>query len=229
MANPRVRVVFSTLAGILTAMGIGSSNATCQSTVQPQGAAGVTPAERARAELLHPRSSAAEIAFMTGMIQHHAQALVMSRWCPSHSANAALQALCERITVSQTDEVKFMQGWLRDRHQPVPGPGGTGTAMPGMAAMSDTLMPGMLTASQLAHLDSARGARFDHLFLTDMIMHHRGAIDMVQHLVDSGQAPDDQATMFATNAQADQAAEIGRMRRMLAAMPASPSASDSAR
>jgi uncharacterized protein (DUF305 family) len=80
------------------------------------------------------------------------------------------------------------------------------------------LMPGMLTPAQMAALDSARGSRFDSLFLTDMIGHHAGAIDMVHVLNASGEEQDDALSVYATNVEADQSAEIARMQRMLAAM-----------
>jgi len=43
-------------------------------------------------------------------------------------------------------------------------------------------MPGMLTPDQMAALRKARGAEFDHLFLTGMIQHHKGALVMVKDL-----------------------------------------------
>jgi uncharacterized protein (DUF305 family) len=80
----------------------------------------------------------------------------------------------------------------------------------------EMLMPGMLTAAQLAQLDSARGTEFDRLFLTDMIRHHEGALVMVQKLFDTpgaGQTPE--IFGYATGVDADQRAEIERMQRML--------------
>jgi uncharacterized protein (DUF305 family) len=206
------------VAGLLTAVGLAAcSSATQQSGIQAQGATAITPAEQARLEIEHPRSSVAGVQFMSGMIGHHAQAIVMAGWGPSHGASPAVQALCERIAVSQTDEIKFMQDWLTKRHQPVPPTDPSGYTMPGMT--HPMLMPGMLTPAQMTELDQARGARFDRLFLTDMIQHHQGAIDMVHQLVTSGDAEDDALAMYATNVEADQSAEIGRMQRMLSAMP----------
>jgi len=186
-------------------------------TVQPTGATGITPAEKARAELEHPHVTASGVHFMSGMIGHHAQAIVMAGWAPSHGASAAVQALADRISISQTDEIKLMQDWLIDRHQTIPPSDPRGYAMPGTDA--PMLMPGMLTPAQMATLDSARGTRFDRLFLTDMISHHAGAIDMVHELNASGEQQDNALSMYATNVEADQSAEIGRMQRMLATTP----------
>ena len=171
----------------LTAMGCTSAT---RPLVQPQGATAITPAEQARLEIDHPRSSAAGVTFMSGMIPHHAQAIVIAQWAPSHGASPAVRTLCERIAVSQADEIRFMQQWLTDRHQPVPTPGVRDDTMPGMER--PMRMPGMLSAEQMRELDGASGTRFDRLLLTDMIMHHRGAIDMVRRLTASGQVDDDE-------------------------------------
>src|SRR5688572_12060103 len=53
--------------------------------------------------------SEADVLFMSGMIPHHAQAVLMSSWAASHGASANVKLLSERITVSQTDEIKWMQ------------------------------------------------------------------------------------------------------------------------
>ena len=62
----------------------------------------------------------ADVTFMTGMIGHHAQALVMSRLAPTHGASPAVQRLAARIINAQRDEIESMQRWLRVRGQPVP-------------------------------------------------------------------------------------------------------------
>ena len=160
----------------------------------------------------------ADVHFMAGMIGHHAQAVLMAGWAPSHEASAAVRALCERIVVGQRDEIELMQRWLRERHQTVPDADvSSGHAMPGMD--HSMLMPGMLTPDQLAQLDGARGPAFDRLFLTFMIQHHRGALAMVRALVDTpGAARDGPLFQIASDVSADQTTEIDRMTRMLAAL-----------
>ena len=66
------------------------------------------------------RFTQADTDFMTGMIGHHAQALVMSAWAPTNGASPRVQTLAARIINAQKDEIKLMQKWLRDRNQPVP-------------------------------------------------------------------------------------------------------------
>src|SRR6266566_8899252 len=133
-----------------------------------------SPAAQARPDSGRPPYTSADVHFMAGMISHHAQAVQIAGWAPSHGASAALRALCERIVVGQRDEIAAMQRWLREHGQPVADPDPRGYSMPGMD--HPMLMPGMLTPEQLAQLDSARGPEFDRLFLTFMIQHHRGAV-----------------------------------------------------
>ena len=165
-----------------------------------------------------PHYTAADVRFMQGMIGHHAQALVMTALIPDRTTRANIRALGQRIEVSQKDEIRMMQQWLRDRHQAVPNPDAQHEHhmdMPGMA-MSDTLMPGMLNADQLADLAKTRGTDFDKLFLRDMIRHHEGALSMVATLLGttaSGQEPE--VFRFAAEVDSDQRAEIARMSALL--------------
>jgi uncharacterized protein (DUF305 family) len=165
--------------------------------------------------------TAADVQFMAEMISHHAQAVLMAGWAPSHGASQSVRVLCERIVVAQNDEITFMQRWLRERHEALPLPDPHGHRMPGME--HSMLMPGMLTAEQLAQLDSARGAAFDRLFLASMIQHHQGALTMVQQLISvPGAAQDGPVFRFAADVNADQNTEIDRMSRMLEALKRSP-------
>ena len=170
----------------------------------------------------HPAAyTEADVRFMAGMIGHHAQAVLMAGWAPSHGASVALRALCERIVVGQRDEIVLMQRWLRDRHETVPDIDTARDAMPGMSHA--TLMPGMLTPPQLAQLDSARGPDFDRLFLTYMIQHHMGAIVMVNQLFGTqGGGEEEIVYRFASDVFADQTTEMDRMNRMLNALKRSP-------
>jgi uncharacterized protein (DUF305 family) len=178
------------------------------------------PGEKPRPENGRPSYTEADVAFISGMIAHHAQAVQMAGWAPTHGASPALRRLCERIVVAQRDEIAFMQQWLRDRRLPVPEPDPRGHTMPGMD--HPVLMPGMLTPDQMGQLDRAREAEFDRLFLTFMIQHHQGAIAMVEQLMGSpGAAQDEYVFKFASDVNADQTTEIDRMYEMLATIPAS--------
>ena len=163
---------------------------------------------------LPPRSQA-DVEFMQGMIMHHAQAVEMTALIASHTENKDLRSLGERISSSQSDEIRFMRRWLAARGESV------SMAKPGMAGMdmsreAMTLMPGMLTAEQMEALRKAKGAEFDHLFLTGMIQHHNGALTMVKELFDTaGAGQDADLFNFATDADNTQRAEIRIMQAML--------------
>src|SRR5215510_3107749 len=101
--------------------------------------------------------SDADIAFMTGMIPHHAQAVIMAGWAPSHGARTDVGILCERIVVGQADEIRSMQTWLADRGLPVPDAHSTRMHMKMNGVEHDMLMPGMLTDEEMGGLDKARG------------------------------------------------------------------------
>jgi uncharacterized protein (DUF305 family) len=162
-----------------------------------------------------PHYTAADVQFMQGMISHHAQAITMAGWAPTHGASSNVQTLCARIAVSQRDEIRSMQRWLGDHHEMVPDSLGHMAGMSGMAGM---IMPGMLTPDQMAELDRARGPDFDKLFLVYMIQHHEGALTMVKQLFDTqGAAQDEVVFKFASDVNADQTAEIDRMAKMLGA------------
>lgn len=191
---------------------------------QPQLGSGV---ERAQADSLRYPYTSGDIAFMRGMIQHHAQAITISRWAPSHDASPAVQRLTARIVNAQQDEITLMQKWLADRRQAAPqvDSAGTVTGMPDDEHAGHEMpgghgghagMPGMLTMAQLAMLDAARGEAFDTLFLQYMIQHHRGAVLMVRDLLSqNGSGQDETIFKFAADVEVDQSTEIRRMLQML--------------
>ena len=162
----------------------------------------------------------ADVHFMSGMIPHHAQAVLIAGWAATHGAGDAIRRLCERIVVGQQDEIALMQNWLRSQNQPVPDATATHLRMNMNGAVHDMLMPGMLNAEELAQLDRALGTEFDRLFLRAMIRHHEGAIAMVDQLFASqGAGQDEVVFRFASDVYADQTTEIDRMQKMLASIP----------
>jgi uncharacterized protein (DUF305 family) len=202
---------------ILIAVGAGA--AACHSISAPQlvqpGAPGrashVVEAERA-VDPSSIRATPADVAFMQGMIAHHAQALEMVALLNSHTTREDLRMLGLRIEVSQNDEIRMMQGWLEAHGQSLPSP----HAHHGDGA---TLMPGMLTADEMARLAEARGPAFDRLFLEGMIKYHEGALIMVKQLFATpGAAQEGEVFAFASDVDADQRMEIDRMRAMLASL-----------
>jgi uncharacterized protein (DUF305 family) len=202
------------LAAVISAGSVGATQAGQQVRLPT-----LPPDPPARPELVRQPYNAADVKFMAGMIPHHAQAVIMAGWAPSHRASAKLQLMCERMLISQRDEIAFMRTWLRDRGQQVPAADATHMKMEHDGMTHDMLMPGMLSAEEMAALDKARGVEFDRLFLIGMMKHHQGAISMVEELFASyGAMQDDIVYLFASDIQADQAAEIERMQLMLEAL-----------
>lgn len=207
-------------AGFFSSTARGQQTDTAKPVVVQPGAPGqpsrtLPPSTRGT---LPPRSQA-DVAFMQGMIMHHAQAVEMTALLPSHTENKDLRSLGARISSSQSDEIKFMQRWLAARGEPV---SMAMTGMPGMdvSHQSMALMPGMLTPEQMEALRKAKGTEFDHLFLTGMIQHHDGALTMVKDLFDSaGAGQDAELFNFATDVDNGQRAEIRIMQAMLEKKP----------
>lgn len=201
---------------LAVALLVATSGAACSATGGP-GAASPAPVPQASRPVAAPHPG--DIHFLSGMIHHHAQALAMSALVPERASNPRIGVLAERIRVSQTDEIGLMQQWLAERGAPVPEatPGPMTMMHGGMA--HDMLMPGMLTEAQMAQLEAARGAGFDRLFLEFMIMHHEGALGMVNELFSTpGAGNDDFIYKMASDTYADQGSEIDRMQQMLEAM-----------
>lgn len=163
----------------------------------------------------------ADVRFMTGMIKHHAQAVVMSRLAPTHGASEQVQTLARRIINAQQDEIASMQAWLRRRDQHVPEIEMDGTHLTADGkSIHGMPMQGVLTQKQIQDLDAAHGRAFDRLFLTYMIEHHSGAVTMVDRLVGTGGAAQDEAAFkLASDIHVDQKTEIARMRRVLRSLP----------
>ena len=154
----------------------------------------------------------ADTAFMQGMIGHHAQAIEMVGLLKSRTASDGMRRLGERIEVSQADEIRMMQQWLRDHGQPVPDEHAH-------HAHGAKLMPGMLTTEEMAKLAAASGEEFDRLFLIYMIKHHQGALLMVKELrATAGAGQQSEINRFAGDVDADQRMEIDRMAAMLGSM-----------
>ena len=140
MSRPLWAAVF--VFGLLTGV---AATAVVVGAVQSQA----PPSKQYRLPGIRQPFSDADINFMSGMIPHHAQAVIMAGWAPSHGAGAAVKLLCERIVVSQKDEIKLMQTWLGDRGQEVPATDATHHKMKMGDMVHEMLMPGMLTDAEL--------------------------------------------------------------------------------
>ena len=182
-----------------------------------QGAAPGEPSRRVSPEELEqmeslesPSHTLSDIAFMQGMIHHHAQALVMTSMVPDRAAGKSLAILARRIEVAQEAEIETMERWLKSRGEEIPDAedhrndhGGRG------------LMPGMVGHAKLAKLAAADGREFDRKFLQYMIRHHQGALTMVEELYDNNGGNEAEIGLFVRHVESDQSIEINRLAGLL--------------
>lgn len=159
--------------------------------------------------------TSADVRFMQGMITHHAQALAMAALVPERTEREDIRRLAHRVELSQESEMALMSRWLERRGEAVAADGHEH----GGHAAANGRMPGMASATEMERLADSRGAEFDRLFLELMIRHHEGALVMVEDLLateGAGQEPE--LFQFAAHVDADQRAEIARMRTLLNAL-----------
>ncbi|MGW1222939.1 DUF305 domain-containing protein [Streptomyces californicus] len=159
-------------------------------------------AEEAAREAGGDTANSADFRYARMMIQHHAQALVMTGLVPDRASADAVKRLAERISAGQKPEIGAMEGWLKkndgDQREQHHDHGG---------------MPGMATEAQLKKLRAAEGEAFDRLFLELMITHHQGAITMATEALTEGN--DVFVEEMASDVVAQQTVEIDRMRGLL--------------
>ncbi len=223
MNHQHLRKSFAAAVGALATVAFLSLSVAVSQAQQPPIVQPGAPGEPSRAisareasDLAAIRYTEADVRFMQGMIPHHAQALEMTALLEARTTSDAMRQMAERIELSQEDEIAMMQEWLRDRGQTV-------TATDAHHAPDWTPMPGMLTPEEMDQLAAAEGVEFDQLFLELMIKHHRGALTMVENLLDQpGSAQDSQLFAFTSDVESDQSMEIDRMDAMLAQLTVDP-------
>ncbi|MEU5942778.1 DUF305 domain-containing protein [Micromonospora sp. NPDC047548] len=153
--------------------------------------------------LPRPSHNNADVRFVTMMIPHHEQALVMARLVADRGENPQLKIIADRILAAQEPEIKTLETWLTDR--------GLDRKSGGRHQHS---MAGMQSTEALNLLTAARGAEFDRMFVTMMIEHHQGAVDMAGEVL--GLGTDGIINEMASSVTVEQGAEINRMREALA-------------
>lgn len=151
--------------------------------------------------------NSADVAFATGMIPHHAQAIEMSDLAATRAANPQVKALAAQVKAAQGPEITQMTSWLKAWGKPVPSTSG------GHDGGHGGDMPGMMSADDMAKLKAASGPAFDRMFLEMMIRHHEGAIAMADKEKAEGLYPE--AKKVAQDIATSQAAEIKTMRDLL--------------
>ena len=167
----------------------------------------------------------ADVDFATDMIQHHAQALVMVDLSLGRELDPEMVELTEQIRTAQAPEIEQMVGWLNDWDEPVPETsrdhanahaddhgGGDGDDHGEDSAM-DADMPGMQSGEELDALEQAKGEQFQTMWLSMMIEHHEGAVEMAEEVLDEGQ--NGEVRKLAEGIVETQTTEIETMQQLL--------------
>jgi uncharacterized protein (DUF305 family) len=150
--------------------------------------------------------NAQDVSFAQGMIPHHRQALEMAELAADRASSTEVKDLAARIEKAQDPEIETMSGWLRSWGEQTPGTTGSGHS-------EHSGMPGMMGDGDMAKLEKASGKAFDELFLTLMVEHHEGAVDMAETEKAKGRYA--AAAAMADDIVAAQTAEIEEMNKLL--------------
>ena len=215
-----LRLFQHAFAGVLL-LGMTSA-ATAQTPIVQPGAPGESARELTADEAIDiavTSHSPDDVRFMQDMIPHHNQAVEMAELVEDRTNRPEVVDAAGRITLSQQDEMEFMEQWLSDRGEHVPDP-------TDHEAMHTSLrMAGMATPEQMDDLAASEGTEFDRMFLQLMITHHEGAVTMVEELLEQpGSAYDPMLFEFANDVNNDQTAEIERMHALLITLSDDPRA-----
>lgn len=158
-----------------------------------------------------------DVTFATDMIPHHAQAVEMADLAADRAESQEVKGLAEQISAAQGPEIEQMTSWLDAWDEEVPETGdmgGMGDMDHGDMGEGTADMPGMMSSDDMESLEAASGAEFDAMFLSMMIEHHQGAIEMAQTEQTDGEYPD--AIEMAETIEETQTAEIQMMEDLLA-------------
>lgn len=163
-----------------------------------------------------PRAEAefndADVTFAQAMIPHHEQAVVMAKVARTRASSPEVKQLAERIEAAQAPEIETMTGWLEGWGED--DSDASGHHMGGGHMMDDDDMPGMMSDADMSALGNAAGRAFDRMFLTMMISHHEGAVEMARTEQQEGKYPD--AIRLAVRIEETQTSEIALMEDLLA-------------
>ena len=145
----------------------------------------------------------ADVSFAQNMVMHHQQAIEMSDMVLGKTGvDAKVTELAQKIKAAQQPEIDTMNGWLN-------------TWNASMGGMSHD-MGGMMSESDMNALKDASGPDAGKLFLTQMMQHHQGAIEMANEEIKTGKNTD--AVALAKKIVTDQTAEIATMKNLLSSL-----------
>jgi uncharacterized protein (DUF305 family) len=172
------------------------------------GSSSSSPTASATSSTQAAGHNGADVTFATEMIQHHRQAVEMADLAATRAASPEVKDLATKIKGAQAPEIAAMSGWLTGWGEQVPE---DVTAMGHDMSSSD--MPGMMASGDMDKLTAASGAEFDTMFLTMMVGHHEGAVEMAK--AEKAQGSYGPAKKLADDVVTAQTAEIAQMDKLL--------------
>lgn len=207
MRKKTIAVTALAIAGTLTLAGCGGSTASHSGM---SGMESTSTPTSTRSTAAMSDFNDADVTFATGMIPHHRQAVEMAKLAGTRAKSPQVKALAMQIMNAQDPEIRTMSNWLTTWGKPVPS---DHSSMSGMDMSSSGSMPGMMSGADMDKLKKATGADFDQMFLTMMIAHHQGAIEMANTEKSSGMNAD--AIALAQQIEEAQTTEITTMQGLL--------------
>ena len=182
----------------------GSSSADSSSAPSPTTSASDSSAPS------DPTHNDADAVFAAAMMPHHQQAVEMADLATSRASSEKVKDLATRIRAAQGPEITAMNGWLKQWGAAMP----TESGMDSMEGMDDLPGGGMMSGQGMKALEQATGKEFDVAFLTGMLAHHQGAVEMANTELSTGKDP--AAKALAQSIVTSQSQEISEIQTLLA-------------
>lgn len=195
----RTMALVGLLAGALTLTACGGGD---DPTVASGGDSS-TPASQAE-------FNQADVAFVSGMVPHHSQAVEMADMILAKDPSEPVRALAEKIKAAQSPEIERLNGMLEAFGEEPSGGSHGGGHGGGSMAMEHG---GMMSEAEMQALMNASGVEAERMFLTLMLEHHKGAIEASEAQIADGEYQD--AVDLAAVIRDDQRAEITEMEQLL--------------
>ena len=186
-----------------------------------------------------PGTESVEAGFSRDMQVHHEQAVRMAMIVRDRTDDPATRSMAYDMALTQSQQAGQMFAWLElwgvpqapseptmtwmsrptldgsyGDHEHTPSGGAGGSATPVATHEPGGPMPGLATDEQLAALEAASGVEAERMFLTLMIAHHRGGVEMADAVL--ARSENRQVRVFATGMVQSQESEIDAMEDMLA-------------
>lgn len=186
----------------LAACGTGGTDAGHDMSVMTPGSSAAGTASSPAGSAAAAEHNDADVAFATGMIPHHGQAITMADMALKQATSTQVKDLATAIKGAQDPEIQIMSGWLKGWGQTVPDSMGMHHGGEGMMSMDE-----------MTQLETATGAGFDRMWVQMMIKHHEGAVAMAR--TELSQGSNGQAKQLAQAIIDAQSTEIATMRALL--------------